>query len=114
MTGTGWLVTSALLALIVSLALTGDVDANGREVQREVVARVVGVDATQGTLVIEQKQRGKVWRLTFAVKPRTPIFACTAAPASLASVRAGDPVSIYYEPVGREGLANLVVLERGD
>lgn len=104
--------TAMLIAALVSLALAGDADANGREVQREVVARVVSVDAEQGTLVVERELRGKVWRLTLAIKAATPIFDCMPEKGTLAALRAGDPVSVYYEPMGREGLANLVVVER--
>lgn len=105
---------SMLIATAVSLALAGDVDANGREVQREVVARVVSVDAERGTLVVERGLRGKVWRLTLAIKPATPIFDCAPEKASLASLKSGDPVSVYFEQMGREGLANLVVVEPKD
>jgi len=100
-----------LMAAALSVTVAGDVAANGREVQREIVARVVSVDAWAGTLVVERELRGRVWRLTFRIAPATPIFACSPPPATLAELRTGDAVSVYYEPVGREGLANLVVVE---
>jgi len=100
-----------LMAAALSVTVAGDVAANGREVQREIVARVVSVDARAGTLVVERELRGSVWRLTLRIAPATPIFACSRPPATLAERRTGDAVSVYYEPVGREGLANLVVVE---
>ena len=42
-----------LMAAALSVTVAGDVAANGREVQREIVARVVSVDARAGTLVVE-------------------------------------------------------------
>jgi hypothetical protein len=100
-----------LIAAALSATVAGDVAANGREVQREIVARVVSVDARAGTLVVERELRGSVWRLTLRIAPGTPIFACSRPPAALTELRTGDAVSVYYEPVGREGLANLVVVE---
>jgi len=45
------------------------------------------------------------------VAPAAPIFTCDRAIATLAELRPGDLVSVYYEVMGREGLANLVVIE---
>lgn len=95
----------------LSMLLACEVGANGREVQREIIGRVVAVDARAGTVVVERELRGRVWRLTLRVAPATPIFTCGQAAATLAEVRRGDLVSVYYEPMGREGLANLVVVE---
>lgn len=100
-----------LMAAALAMIVAGGVAANGREVQREILARVVAVDAGAGTLVVERELRGKEWRLTLRIAPATPIFACSPPPATLAELRTGDAVSVYYEPVGREGLANLVVVE---
>lgn len=99
----------AAVALLV--ILTSEVCANGREVQREVVARVVAVDIQDGTFSVEHEFRGHVWRLTLRVPPTVMIFTCERAAATLSDVRPGDFVSVYYEPMGREGLANLVVVE---
>lgn len=95
----------------LSMLLAGEVSANGREVQREIIGRVVAVDVRAGTVVVERELRGRVWRLTLRVPPAIPIFNCSEVAATLAEVRRGDPVSVYYEPMGREGLANLVVVE---
>ena len=100
-----------IVALAVSPILASEIAANGREVQREVLARVVAVNSQEGTVVVERQLRGKVWRLTLRVSPATPIFTCAQSAATLAELRPGDLVSVYYELIGREGLANLVVVE---
>lgn len=100
-----------VIAAALALVSVGKLSANGREVQREVVARVVSVNAQGNTFVVERQFRGKIWRLTLHVAPATPIFTCAHSEATLAELRPGDLVSVYYEIVGREGLANLVVIE---
>jgi len=100
-----------ILAAALSLVLADELSANGREVQREVLARVVSVNPHGGTFEVEREFRGKVWRLTLRVAPTTPIFTCERTKATLAELRPGDLVSVYYEVMGREGLANLVVIE---
>lgn len=107
-------ILSLIMAAALSLGLAGEIAANGREVQREVLARVVAVNSQEGTVVVERQLRGKVWRLTLRVAPATPIFTCARETATLAELRPGDLVSVYYEVMGREGLANLVVIEPKD
>jgi hypothetical protein len=111
-------VTPPLVAVLVGLALVlvavSPALANGRDVQREVVARVVAVHPEAGTFEVEREFRGKVWRLTLRVDPATMILTCEQAAATLAEVRPGDVVSVYYEAAGREGVANLVVVEPRD
>jgi hypothetical protein len=102
---------TAIVAVVLPLLLTGESYANGREVQREVVARVVAVDVQEGTFLVEREFRGHVWRLTLRVPATAMIFTCEQAGATLSDVRPGDLVSVYYEPMGREGLTNLVVIE---
>lgn len=112
MTARGVLIASALaVALAGDVARPGDVAANGREVQREVSGRVVAVDPQQGTLVVEREVRGTRYRLTLRSRPDTRVFGCAAERASLDVLRHGDPVSVYYEPMGRGALGNLVVVE---
>lgn len=101
------LISAAAFALV----LAGEISANGREVQREVLARVVSVNTAEKTFVVEREFRDKIWRLTLHVAPTTPIFTCARAGATLAELRPGDLVSVYYEVMGREGMANLVVIE---
>lgn len=103
---------SVLAAALLSVALAGDVAANGRVVQREVVGRVVAIDARQGTLVVERELRGQRYRVTLRTRKDTPAFQCSAERASVDTVRTGDAVSVYYEPMGRGALANLVIVER--
>jgi hypothetical protein len=100
----------ALAAALACVAVAGDAGANGRAVQRDVVGRVVAVDATRGTLVVEREFRGRRYRLTLRARPDTPTFACADDRASLDELQAGDPVSVYFEPMGRGALANLVVV----
>jgi len=107
-------ILSLVIALSFSLGLVSQIFANGREVQREILARVVSVNSQAGTFVVEREFRGKVWRLTLRVAAATPIFTCGKAAATLAELRPGDLVSVYYEVMGREGLANLVVIEPRD
>lgn len=95
----------------LALVLACEAGANGREVQREIIGRVVAVDVGAGTVVVERELRGRVWRLTLRVPAATPIFTCGRAAATLRDVRRGDLVSVYYEVMGLEGLANLVVVE---
>jgi hypothetical protein len=104
---------AVLVLVLAALALVpaGETVANGRAVQREIVARVVSVNSQGGTVVVEREFRGKVWRLSLRVPPATPIYTCVQAGATLDELRAGDLVSVYYEVMGREGLANLVVIE---
>ena len=102
---------SALIALVLAVALAGDVAANGRDVQREAIGHVVAVDPQQGTLVVERDFRGTRYRLTLRTRPDTPVFRCTAERPSLDVLRKGEAVSVYYEPMGRGALGNLVVVE---
>jgi len=101
----------ALIALVLVVALAGDITANGRDVQREAIGHVVSVDPQQGTLVVEREVRGTRYRLTLRTRPDTPVFRCTAERPSLEVLRKGEAVSVYYEPMGRGALGNLVVVE---
>jgi hypothetical protein len=102
---------TAIVAVVLLLVLAGEIYANGREVQREAVARVVAVDVQSGMALVEREFRGHVWRLTLRVPPTALIFTCEQRGATLSDVRPGALVSVYYELMGREGLANLVVVE---
>lgn len=100
-----------LAITMVCVAIAGDVAANGRAVQREVIGRIVAIDARDGTLVVEREFRGQRYRLTLRTKGDTPAFECSAERVSLDRIRSGDAVSVYYEPMGRGALANLVIVE---
>jgi hypothetical protein len=101
---------AVLLASLVVLVGVARVAGNG-EVQRELLARVVAVDQQAGSFEIERQFRGKTWRLTLKLTPETLIFNCTQKEATLAELHAGDLVSVYYAPIGREGVVTLVVIE---
>jgi hypothetical protein len=102
---------SLSIGVAFALLMSDAALANGRDVQREVVAQVVAVNVEEGTFEVERQFRGKVWRLTLRVPEGAVIFTCEQAEATLGALRPGDHVSVYYEQVGREGLANLVVIE---
>jgi len=99
-----------LLVCLVVLVGVSRVAGNG-EVQRELQARVVAVDHSTGSLEIERQFRGKTWRLTLKLTPETLIFHCAEQEAALTELQAGDVVSVYYAPIGREGVVTLVVIE---
>ena len=101
-----------LLAAIAVLAAGGRAPGNG-DVQREVQGRVVAVDARDGTLVVAQEFRGRTTQLTLRARPGTPVFACGGEPGTLDRVTTGMIVGVFYEAVGAEGVANLVVVEPG-
>jgi hypothetical protein len=98
-------------AAAVALALGAGSAAGNGETQREVQARVVEVDAGRGSMVVERQFRGKATRLVLQVGPGTRVFLCGEERAGLGRVKAGMLVSVFYEVVGTEGVANLLVLE---
>jgi hypothetical protein len=52
--------------------------------------------------------------MALQVNPDTRIFHCGGERAGLDGIKAGTPVSVFYEVVGSsEGVVNLLVLERG-
>jgi hypothetical protein len=109
---TRWAACLAMAGLAL-LAGAGAAAANG-ETQREVQGRVVAVDAGGGTITVERQFRGKTTRMALQVNPDTRIFHCGGERAGLDGIKAGTPVSVFYEVVGSsEGVVNLLVLERG-
>jgi hypothetical protein len=105
--GVAWVVLAAALALVAS---SGPALGNG-DVQREIQGRIVSVDARAGTVVIAHEFRGKTTRLTLRVAPGTSLFACEEERAALDGLKTGAIVSVFYEVLGTEGVANLVVVE---
>jgi hypothetical protein len=79
--------------------------------QREIEGRVISVDASARTLVVAREFRGKTARLTLRAGPGLTVFACGDESATLEGVKAGMVVSVFYEAVGSDGVANLVVIE---
>jgi hypothetical protein len=98
------------LAGLAVLGATAMATANGIT-QREVQARVVSVDAAGGTLVVAREFRGKTTQLTLRIPPSVRIFTCGGDAASLDRVKPGVIVSAFYEAVGADGIANLLVIE---
>jgi hypothetical protein len=86
--------------------------ANG-DTQREVQGRVVAVDGRARTLVVDRQFRGKTARMTLRAGPGLTVFACGGESTTLDRVKTGAVVSVFYEAVGAEGVANLVVVEPG-
>ena len=85
-------------------------EANG-DIQREVQGRVVSVDVAAGTLVVTREFRGKTTRVTLKATPTVQVFACADERAGLDRVKTGMVVSAFYEVVGADGVANLIVVE---
>ncbi|MGH7326030.1 MAG: hypothetical protein ACREJ9_15495 [Candidatus Rokuibacteriota bacterium] len=106
---------AAGVALVAALALSGPIGAalgNG-DTQREVQGRVVSVDMQARTLVVDREFRGKTTRVTLRTGPGLTVFACGGESATLDRVKTGTLVSVFYEVLGTEGVANLVVVEPG-
>lgn len=97
-------------APIGSAGRAAPAEANGYT-QREVQGRVVSVDAAAGTLVVAQEFRGKTTRVTLKAAPTVEVFACADERAGLERVKTGMVVSAFYEVVGADGVANLIVVE---
>ncbi len=100
----------ALATAVAALGPAGGVLANG-EVQREIQGRVVSLDARAGRLVVEREFRGKTTRLAMRVAPAAAVYACGEERPTLDRVKPGMLVSVFYEVLGAEGVANLVVVE---
>jgi hypothetical protein len=64
-----------------------------------------------GTFEIERQFRGQTWRFTLKRTPATLIYSCGEKVSTLTELQAGDLVSVYYQPIGREGVVTLVVIE---
>jgi hypothetical protein len=84
--------------------------ANG-DVQREIRGTVVSVDARAGTLVVSREFRGKTSHVTLRASTGTPVLSCSDERATFDQVKTGMAVSVFYEVLGSEGVANVVVLE---
>jgi len=104
---------AAGIGLVAAIALSGPNGpalGNG-DVQREIQGRVVSVDASARTLVVAREFRGKTARLTLRAGSSLTVFACGHESATLDRVKTGMAVSVFYEVLGAEGVANLVVIE---
>jgi hypothetical protein len=103
-------VLRALIAMLATVAVAAPALGNG-DTQRQVRGRVASVDVQGGTLVVDRVFRGRATRVALRVPPGTKIFTCGEERPALDRVRAGTVVSVFYEVLGAEGVANLVVVE---
>lgn len=101
-----------LAALALVWMTAGDASANGA-VQREIEGRVESVDAASGRLVIVREFRGRTWRVEVTAAPGSKVYTCSGERVGLDRLQAGMPLSVFYEVVGAEGIANLIVTEPG-
>lgn len=103
-------------ALLATLAIVGasagDVAANGA-VQREIEGRVESVDTPSGRLVIVREFRGRTWRVEVTAAQGSKVYTCTDERVGFDRLQAGMPLSVFYEVVGADGIANLIVTEPG-
>jgi hypothetical protein len=105
-------VTTLLAAMWIAWVTAGDAGANGA-VQREIEGRVESVDATSGRLVIVREFRGRTWRVEVTAVPGSKLYTCSDERVGFDRLQAGMPLSVFYEVVGADGLANLIVTEPG-
>ena len=101
---------AGLLTLLAVLSAPEGARANGL-VQREIEGRVASVDAGTGALVVVREFRGRTTRTTLRARPGVRIFSCGEEGAGLGRVKRGMVVSVFYEVVGSDGVANLIVIE---
>jgi hypothetical protein len=99
------------------LALAGVVTApvattpNGL-IQREIQGRVESLDASAGRLVVARSFRGRTTRVTLKTARDVQVFSCTEERRGLDQVSRGGLVSVFYEVLGSDGVANLIVIEQ--
>jgi hypothetical protein len=102
-----------LLAVLSTVgAPAGDASANGA-VQREIQGRVESVDAASGRLVIVREFRGRTWRVELTAVPGSKVYTCSDERVGFDRLQAGMSLSVFYEVVGAEGIANAIVIEPG-
>jgi hypothetical protein len=97
---------------LVALAPSRPALGNG-EAARDIQGRVASVDARAGTLEVVREFRGKRLRLSLRAGPATPVYACRGERATLDRVQVGMTVSVFYEVLGAEGVANTVIVPPG-
>jgi hypothetical protein len=102
------------LAIVLGAAAIACMPADGwanGAVQREIEGRVESVDAAAGRVVVVREFRGRTWRVEMTAAPATRLYVCSDERVALEHVQAGVPLSVFYEVVGADGIANLVVTE---
>jgi hypothetical protein len=100
----------AALAIVCASAM--DASANGA-VQREIEGRVESFDAASGRMVIVREFRGRTWRVEVTAGSASTVYACSTEHVGLDRLQAGTPLGVFYEVVGSEGIANLIMTEPG-
>jgi hypothetical protein len=105
-------IASVVLAAASLGASSGPAFGNG-DVQREIEGRVVSVDTRAGIVVVAREFRGKTTRLALRLSQEATVFACGNERGTLDDLKTGVRVSVFYEVLGTEGVANLVVMEPG-
>jgi hypothetical protein len=105
-------VRTLLFAVAMVCVTCGDAAANGA-VQREIEGRVESVDAASGRLVVVREFRGRTWRVEVTAAPGSKVYTCSDERVGLDRVQAGMSLSVFYEVVGADGIANLIVTEPG-
>jgi hypothetical protein len=79
--------------------------------QREIRGRVEWVDAGEGRLIVTRTFRGRTTRVALRAAPDTRVFTCEDERRGLEGVQRGTLVSVFYEVLGVDGVANLIVVE---
>jgi hypothetical protein len=100
-----------LLALAGVLVAPGATAPNGLA-QREIQGRVESLDARTGRMVVARTFRGQTTRVALEIPGAVQVFACHGEPRDLdLELARGTLVSVFYEVVGSDGIANLIVVE---
>jgi hypothetical protein len=97
-------------AILLAALAPGVAEANG-DTQREVQGRVESLDVSAQRLVVLREFRGKTSRVTLKAPPPIQVFACSEERMTLDRVKPGRIVSVFYEVIGADGVANVVVIE---
>ena len=98
------------MALVCASAV--DAGANGA-VQREIEGRVESVDAVSGRMVVVREFRGRTWRVEVTATSASKVYTCSDERVGVDQLQAGMPLSVFYEVVGSDGIANLIMTEPG-
>lgn len=103
-------VRTLLAAAAIVCVTAGDAGSDGA-VQREIEGRVESFDAASGRLVVIREFRGRTWRVEVTVAPASKVYTCSSERVGLDRLQAGMPLGVFYDVVGAEGIANLIVTE---
>ncbi len=107
--GSGAMATTILVLASILMAPSATTP-NGLT-QREIQGRVESLDASSGRLVVARSFGGRTTRVQLRAARDVRVFACTERPRGLDQVSSGMLVSVFYEVLGSDGVANLIVIE---